>query len=156
LDSPRKTEQKLQITSATAWLILALGICYMATSLGAGAAHEPGSGFVFLWSGLLLAVLALILFASFLRNRHESATELHAIAWGKVLAVLTALLLYGIFLEKIGFVASSFLLLILLARLGGATRWVSIVTIAAVAALSTFILFDVWLNIRLPKGMFGI
>ena len=142
--------------SAIAWLILALGICYMATSLGAGAAHEPGSGFVFLWSGLLLGLLALLLVASFLRDRRESATELHAIAWRNVFAVLTALVLYGIFLEKIGFVASSFLLLILLARLGGATRWASIVTIAAVAALSTFILFDVWLNIRLPKGMFGI
>ena len=155
MDSPRKTEQKLQIVSAIAWLILALGICYMATSLGAGAAHEPGSGFVFLWSGLLLALLALLLVASFLRERHESATELHAMAWRKVFAVLTALVLYGIFLEKIGFVASSFLLLILLARLGGATRWASIVTIAAVAALGTFILFDVWLNIRLPKGIFG-
>ena len=127
----------------------------MARSLGAGAAHEPGSGFVFLWSGLLLALLALLLLAASLRERHESAADLREIAWRNVFAVLTALVLYGIFLEEIGFVASSFLLLILLARLGGATRWASIVTIAAVAALSTFILFDVWLNIRLPKGIFG-
>lgn len=127
----------------------------MATSLGTGAANEPGSGFVFLWSGLLLALLALFLVASSIGDWREAGTELHAIAWKRVFAVLTALVLYGVFLEKLGFVPSSFLLLILLARLGGATRWASLLAIASAAALSTFVLFDVWLNIRLPKGIFG-
>lgn len=152
-----KTEQKLQIGSAIAWLILALAIGHVAISLGTGAPNEPGSGFVFFWSGLLLGLLALILVASCLRHGSaERATELPAIAWTKVSAVLTALVLYGVALEELGFVASSFLLLILLARLGGATRWLSLVAIAGAAALSTFVLFDVWLNIRLPKGIFGI
>ena len=156
MDLPRKTEQKLQIGSAIVWLFLALGICYLATSLGTGAANEPGSGFVFFWSGLLLAMLASILFASCLRERRQTPAELLTMPWKKVFAVLTALVLYGVVLEKFGFVASSFLLLILLARLGGATRWASIVAIAGAAALCAFVLFDDWLNIRLPKGIFGI
>jgi hypothetical protein len=127
----------------------------VATSLGTGAASEPGPGFVFFWSGLLLALLALQLFASCLRERPETAAELPVIAWKKVFAVLTALVLYGVVLEKSGFVASSFLLLILLARLGGATRWFSLVAIAGAAALGSYVLFDVWLNIRLPKGVLG-
>jgi hypothetical protein len=44
------------------WIAVGLLASYGATRLGVGSITDPGAGFIFFWSGLVLIVLSLIVF----------------------------------------------------------------------------------------------
>ena len=155
MDSVKKTSRTLDIASALFWFALALFVCYRATLLGLGRASEPGSGFIFFWSGLFMACLSLAVLIGSLQGVVEERQGPIGTNWLKLFLVLTALVLYGLLLERLGFIATTFMLLIFLLRIDAETRWPAILAVASGAALSSFILFDLWLKIRLPKGIFG-
>jgi hypothetical protein len=120
-----------------------------------GSASAPGSGFIFFWSGLIMACLSLAVFTNSLRGVVEERQEIVGTNWSKLSLVLVGLVLYGLLLERLGFIGTTFVLLILLLRIGERTRWSLVLAVASLTALSTFVLFDLWLGIKLPKGTFG-
>jgi hypothetical protein len=130
-------------------------VCYRASLLGLGSASAPGSGFIFFWSGLIMACLSLAVFTNSLRGVVEERQEIVGTNWSKLSLVLVGLVLYGLLLERLGFIGTTFVLLILLLRIGERTRWSLVLAVASLTALSTFVLFDLWLGIKLPKGTFG-
>ena len=69
--------------------------------------------------------------------------------------MMVALLLYGFLLEKLGFILTTFGLLSFLLTMSDETKWPNIFTVAGAAAIGSFALFELWLKIRLPKGIFG-
>ncbi|HEU4344874.1 MAG TPA: tripartite tricarboxylate transporter TctB family protein, partial [Candidatus Binatia bacterium] len=111
-------------------------------------------GFIFFWSGLTLALLALVLIASPTADTNAADRQVIGTDWRKVLLVLASLVLYALFLERVGFAFSTLFLLSFLLRVNG-TSWPRAVAVAIVAAVGTFSLFELWLKIRLPKGIFG-
>ncbi len=156
MDSVKKIKRTLDTVGALFWFVLALAICYRASLLGIGSASEPGSGFIFFWSGVIMAFLALLIFADSLRVGGEDGAKFIGINWPKVLLVLGAILLYGLLLEKVGFVLTTFALMSFLLWISDDTKWPIALAVAGAAALGSFALFDLWLQIRLPKGIFGI
>ena len=53
------------------WVALGILVCYGATRLGLGSITEPGSGFIFFWSGLILVILSFMVLAEGLRSTEE-------------------------------------------------------------------------------------
>ena len=154
MDSAKKT--KITVAGiALFWVALGILLCYGAAQLGVGTATEPGSGFIFFWSGLLLVVLSLIACAESLRNGEEASPGIGALNWRKIVLVLLALLLYAFFLERLGFVVTTFLLLSFLLGLIEDTHWGKSLGVASAAALASYAVFELWLKIRLPHGIFG-
>jgi len=150
--------KKINITAAIIalfWVALGILLCYGATRLGVGSATEPGSGFIFFWSGLILVVLSLIAFAESLRNREEANPGIGAMNWRKIVLVLLALLLYAFFLEKLGFVLTTFVLLSFLLAMIEGNHWSKSLGVASAAAGGSYAIFELWLKIRLPHGIFG-
>ena len=121
-----------------------------------GSITDPGSGFIFFWSGLILALLSLMLFTGSLQEVTTEAQQIRGTNWRKIALVLASLVLYALFLEKLGFVFTTFFLLSFLLRLSERNKWPRIIGIAGVVALGTFALFELWLKIRLPKGIFSL
>lgn len=154
MDSVKKT--KLTVARvALFWVALSILVCYGAIRLGVGSATEPGSGFVFFWSGLILVILSLITFAEALRSEEDATPEIAAKNWRKIVLVLLALLLYAFFLERLGFFLMTFLLLsFLLASIEG-IRWGRSLGVASAAAAGCYAIFELWLKIRLPHGIFS-
>ena len=148
---------KITIISAGAlfWVALGILVCYGATRLGLGSVTEPGSGFIFFWSGLILVILSCIVVAESLRNTEESVQETREMNWVKIALVLLSLVLYAFFLERLGFVLTTFVLLSFLLGWIERTNWARSLGVASVAALGTFMIFELWFKIRLPKGIFG-
>jgi hypothetical protein len=72
----------------------------------------------------------------------------------KPVIAVAAVLGYLLSLETLGFVAVTFLFLLLLFRLerGG---WVFSAASAAAGALASYALFQLWLKTQLPTGPFG-
>lgn len=154
MDSAKKTN--IAAASATLfWTALGILACYGAIRLGVGTATEPGSGFIFFWSGLILVVLSLIALAESLREGDAEKPGTGALNWRKIVLVLLALLLYAFVLERLGFVLTTFLLLSFLLGLIEGTHWGKSFGVAGAAALASYAIFELWLKIRLPHGIFG-
>jgi putative tricarboxylic transport membrane protein len=141
--------------SALFWLALGLLVCYGAGRLGLGSVTDPGSGFIFFWSGLILGFLSLMLFTGSLRGVSAESQQIPGTNWTKISLVLVSLVLYGFFLERLGFVLTTFALLSFLLGLSEERKWPRALGVAGGAALAGFALFELWLKIRLPKGIFG-
>jgi putative tricarboxylic transport membrane protein len=137
------------------WVALGILVCYEATRLGLGSVTEPGSGFIFFWSGLILVILSLMVLAEGLRSTEEIVHETRDMNWVKIALVLLSLVLYAFFLERLGFVLTTFVLLCFLLGWIERTNWTRSLGIATAAALGSFAIFELWLKIRLPKGIFG-
>ena len=137
------------------WIAAGLLACYGATRLGLGSVTEPGAGFIFFWSGLILVVLSLIVLADSVRSSADTAPEMGEMNWTKIALVLLSLLLYAFFLERLGFVLTTFVLLSFLLGWIEGTNWLRSFGVASAATLGSFAIFELWLKIRLPKGIFG-
>jgi putative tricarboxylic transport membrane protein len=142
--------------SSMFWLVVSILICVHASRLGVGKLNDPGSGFVFMFSGLVIGIFSLLGFLLSLREKDErGASSFKNVHWGKLLLTLSYILLYGILLERVGFLLSTFLLLALLLRTIESKRWYVIVLVALGGALGTYAIFELWLHSRLPRGFLG-
>ena len=141
--------------SALFWVAVGLLTCYGASRLGLGSVGEPGAGFIFFWSGLILVILSLIVFADAIRSPEETVPEMGEMNWAKIALVLLSLLLYAFFLERLGFVLTTFVLMSFLLGCIEGTNWIRSLGVAGAAALASYAIFELWLKIRLPKGLFG-
>ena len=141
--------------SALFWVAVGLLTCYGASRLGLGSVAEPGVGFIFFWSGLILVILSLIVLADAIRSSEDAVREMGEMNWAKIALVLLALLLYAFFLERLGFVLTTFVLMSFLLGCIEGTNWFRSLGVAGAAALASYAIFELWLKIRLPKGLFG-
>ena len=151
----KKTKMTTVSAIALFWVALGILVCYGATQLGLGSVTEPGSGFIFFWSGLILVILSLMALAESLRSSEEIAQETGEMNWVKIGLVLLSLVLYAFFLERLGFVVTTFVLLTFLLSWIEGTSWARSLGVASAAALGSFAIFELWLKIRLPKGILG-
>ena len=155
MESRKRTKTAIASIIAVFWVAVAIVVCYGASRLGLGSISEPGSGFIFFWSGLLLAGLSLIVSAESLRGSAEPPQEMGRMNWVKIGLVLLSLVLYAFCLERLGFMLTTFVVLSFLLGLTEGTNSGRSFGIAAAAAFGSFAIFELWLKIRLPKGIFG-
>jgi putative tricarboxylic transport membrane protein len=155
MDSVKRTKTIAASVTALFWVAVGLLACYGATRLGLGSVTEPGAGFIFFWSGLILVVLSLIVLADSVRTPADTEREMSEMNWAKIALVLLSLLLYAFFLERLGFVLTTFVLMSFLLGCIEGTHWFRSLGVAGAAALACYAIFELWLKIRLPKGLFG-
>jgi putative tricarboxylic transport membrane protein len=155
VDSVKRTKPTAVNAGALFWVAVGILACYGATQLGLGSVTEPGSGFIFFWSGLILVLLSLIVLADSIRSAEDTVQQMGEMNWAKIALVLLSLLLYAFFLERLGFVLTTFVLMSFLLGWIEGTNWARSLSVASAAALASFAIFELWLKIRLPKGIFG-
>jgi putative tricarboxylic transport membrane protein len=155
VDSVKRTKPIAAGAGAFFWVAVGLLACYGASRLGLGSVAEPGAGFIFFWSGLVLMILSLIVLADAVRSSEDSVREMPEINWPKIALVLFSLLLYAFFLVRLGFVLTTFVLMSFLLGCIEGTGWFRSLCVAGGAALTSYAIFELWLKIRLPKGIFG-
>ncbi len=148
----RNTDQ----SSSLFWLVAAIGIVLLSLKYGVGIFHEPGPGFITFFAGLILIVLSLALFFSNFRDQADRSSLWSLWAGlepGKVLYVLLLLVAYVFFLKPVGFLISTFLLLVLLFRVKGSYRLKTILLMSLLATAGSYLVFEIWLKAQFPKGI---
>ena len=124
-----------------------------------GTLHNPGSGFIFFWVGVIFVKLSLIILIQAI-GREATAGEMKSllseIGWKKIIPVLLALFLYGYVFLFLGFILSTFLLLIFLFKIVEPQKWSIAIIGAILSSLSAYLVFQVWLGSQLPRGMLNI
>lgn len=145
--------------SSLVWLAFAIYICIESGRLSFGSFDRPGPGFLPLLVGLFLGVFSIAAFlrATLSRSVQENIPPWYPRQrWKKLIWVLGSLLAYAIFLETLGFLISTFLLLVFLFRYGmEPKRWAVAIGASGLASISTYAVFELWLRTHLPRGLLG-
>jgi putative tricarboxylic transport membrane protein len=149
--------QKLDRFSSLFWIGLSLVIAIHSYRLGIGSVGNPGPGFIFFYAALFIALMAILLLVGSWTKREEEAGAgvFENVHWVKVLLPFAYILLYALALEKAGFIISTFLLIFLLLKTIEAKGWPVAIFVGLTASLGTYAMFELWLRVRLPKGILG-
>lgn len=143
--------------SSLIWLIIGLAILLYSMKYGLGRMSSPGPGFVPFLSGLVIAGLALIVFFQQLGKevRDRLGDLWRKKDWPVTLKVMVALILYAIFLQTLGFLLVTFLIILYLFRAIEPLGWRKVFAGALGTAFGAYLIFDIWLQAQLPRGIFG-
>lgn len=137
-------------------MIVSAMTVFLSSKLPFGSFATPGAGFLPFSVGVLMFLLSLILFIQSFSKGEEGRKTLWAKGGsGRVLLILLSLVLYGLFLEKLGFILTTFLLMGFLLLAIGKVRKPIVILLSLVSSLGCYGVFQVWLNVQLPRGIFG-
>ena len=145
--------------SSLFWLALGVGVCYGGYDLELGTLHDPGSGFMFFWVGLIMVGLSLVILVQGVRKGGDSQgvrAVFSGLRYPKVIYVLIALSVYAYVFNLLGFIPATVLLLIFLFKAIEPQRWSVAILGAVASSLIAYLVFQVWLGSQLPKGLLGI
>jgi putative tricarboxylic transport membrane protein len=140
------------------WFLFGGGIVGSSFYYGVGSFSDPGPGFITFLAGSALTLLSLILFISSARSK-EGGQSLRQY-WegrqtGKAFYVLGLLVVYMFLLSPLGFLLSTFFLLIFLFRVQSTYSLRSLIFLSAASTIVSIAIFDTWLGVQLPRGFMG-
>jgi len=145
-----------------AGFLLLLGVVATVESwrLVIGEVGKPGPGFFpfYLSLGLAVSSFALVVrsFLGWSVERGSSPGTIDAKAVGKVAWLVSGLILYAYAFEKIGFLLSTFFVMVFLLRAFAAFDWRLTLGGSIATAFLTYLVFKVWLQVQLPAGPWGL
>ena len=125
-------------------------------SLGLKGITGPGPGLMPFLVGLLLLLTSIYLLVTSFLKRQEGDTlreeRQSNVSLGKLTLVVASLLAYAVFMERLGFLITTTLLLITLLKGMGSKKWSSVVMASVSISLITYFAFT-YLRLRLPMGI---
>lgn len=150
--------RKSNSISAVILLGLATITLFEGSKLSFGSLRKPGSGFFAMFLATVLAGLSLILLGQSIKERDEEKSSFRAILgnWKKTGITVGALFVCAFLFEWIGYLVSSFLLIVFLMRAIEPRKWWLVITVAFLSSLVSYLVFDVLLGVSLPIGILGI
>ena len=144
--------------SSLFWFILSVVIMGASIPYGLGTLGSPGTGFLPFLTGLGMGFFAFIGILYSTRRRKQGIgwkTKIKKLKWQKSLFVLAALIAYALLLVPLGFCLCTFLFVGFLLRAIEPQRWAVVIGGGFLSACTTFLIFDVWLQAQLPRGIWG-
>ena len=143
--------------SSLIWCAIGLAIVLYSGKYGLGTLSSPGQGFVPFLTGLVIGGLSLVVFLQqWRKGKGEKLKDLWTKKdWPTILKVMGALVLYAIFLKSLGFLLTTFFLIVYLFRVIESMAWRKVLIGAILTAFGSYIVFEVWLEAQLPTGIFG-
>jgi putative tricarboxylic transport membrane protein len=138
-------------TVAAVTLAFGAAALYASSKLPFGSVRSPGQGFFPWWTSAMLFLLALILLAQALTSRPSPVIEERG-RIANVAALLIVLGTYIFLLDPLGYPLCTFLLVLFMLRVTDPQRWTVALSIAAVSAFGSYIVFAIWLSVPLPRG----
>jgi len=145
--------------SSLVWLGLAIIICIGSLRLSLGSFQNPGPGFFPFIAGSVLGVLAVVVYFQ-ARRTASSAKETKGSLWTnpggvkKVVLTTIALLVYAVSMNYLGFLISTFIFFIFLMRTIEPQRWGLVILESLLASGISYVIFEIWLQAQLPRGIF--
>jgi hypothetical protein len=145
-------------------LILAfvsLGIVIGSFFYPLGTWAKPGPGFLPLWCGVIMFLLSLNTFFQSIWREKKRIRSFDASwdssfltsRWPKLVWTIGILFFYYLFLEVLGYILTTFIVMVLLLKAVESTRWRTVLLEAFVATFASYGLFQLWLKVQLPKGI---
>jgi len=144
--------------SSLFWFMLGMAVTYLSYRLGLGTLTNPGPGFLPFWCALILSGLSCLVFFHRLLARTQGETQelrslWQGVRWPKGIYVVTAILAYALLFTTLGYLLSTIALLLFLFKAIEPQRWIMAIGGAVLASFVSFVLFALWLDVQLPRGI---
>ncbi len=142
------------------WIAIGAGICYLGWRIHLGSFHEPGPGFVAFASGMALVAIGVIMTLSKTLSKASSDSGRSAnrpfLNLPKFPLVYTVGVLvgYGLVLNLLGYLITTFLLMFALFNDRGTRRFLPSILASLLTVVLTYLIFETWLRVQLPRGIF--
>ncbi len=142
------------------WIGIGVIICLLAWKLKLGSFREPGPGFVAFISGLFVSMIGLVMGLSGLlskispRSRIDFDQTFFIASWPRLIYTMGLLLSYGLLLNTLGYILTTFLVMSGLFYDREKSRWVSSGLASLISVGVTYLVFQVWLRCQFPRGIF--
>ena len=152
-------KNRREILPGIIWMGLGVFIVIYSYQLELGNFKNLGPGFMPFCVGVLLIICAIpILIDSYASSRLDLPQNGKRLLedFQKPASVLATLLFYVLLLNKLGFILTAFITLLLLNKIAGLGKWTTVLLFAVVTALATYVLFVIILNVQLPSGWWRI
>ena len=146
------------IAVATMLLALAGYIFLAASALPFGTLRVPQTAFFPKTLALLLAVLALVLLAQTLIGNEtlRHSEKIDTAGWFRIGATLVTMAGFALALEPLGYLVTTFLLMVLLLRAIETQSWRKVIAVALATSLISYAIFAWLLGVPLPAGVLGL
>jgi len=142
------------------WIGIGVLICLLAWKSKLGSFREPGPGFVALISGLFVSIVGLVMglpefFPKIsLRNGTDFNQTFSIASWPRLIYTMVLLLSYGLLLNTLGYLLTTFLVMWGLFYDREKSRLVSSCLASLASVGVTYLVFEVWLRCQFPRGFF--
>lgn len=135
-------------------LAFGLAIVFGGLRYGWGSLENPGAGFVPVLAGAAMAGFsAITLMQSLIKGWRPVADLWTGARWQRPLIATVCLVLYSLLLRDLGFVLCTFVLAVYLYRMLESSTWTETLLAAVLTTLGFYLVFQVWLEVQLPKGL---
>ena len=148
------TSRKYDLTIRFFWLALGFFVVVYSYTLGLGKLIDPGPGLLPFLLGMIFFILSSVRFVTVIRLREaeETGEEKKKVEYWRITLVVVALLIWAFVLESLGFLIATFILMTLLYRAAGFTKWYVAVFWGVITVLATYFVFT-YLGVRFPPGI---
>lgn len=138
------------------WIGFGIFVMVFSFLLGLGSFNNPDAGLLPFLLGSILVFLGFCDFLKFL-NRKRKIREIvkerqTKVSYKKMVFVIALLFIYSLVLEKLGFVATTWIFLFLLFR-GMGNKWIITSIASTFTVLATYFVFT-FFGVRFPPGIF--
>ena len=151
--------KKAEMMTGVFLLVLSGLVIWESSKMPPSASFGPGAGFLPFWLGILLAVLATILFVSAWRRQAQEQDSKPVFPGKQALFAITLVLAglagYIVLIEVLGYLLDTFLFVVFLVKVVEREKWPLTLKLAVATTAGLFIIFQVLLKITLPSNMFG-
>jgi hypothetical protein len=137
---------------------MGLLVTYFSIPYGVGNINSPEAGFLPFYIGLVICFLAIGVFVQgtiSLKKGTKWKNPVAKVMWWKPLIAMAAVVVYALVLNLFGYIISTTLLVGFLLRAIQPQKWVVVVIVSIITALTTHLIFKVWLGAQLPVGFLG-
>ncbi|TSA48574.1 MAG: tripartite tricarboxylate transporter TctB family protein [Deltaproteobacteria bacterium] len=151
--------KKAEMITGVFLLVLSGFAIQEAWRMPSSATFGPGAGFLPFWLGVLLAVLATILFVSAWRSQATEKDSKPVFPGKQALFAITSVLVglagYILLIEVLGYLVDTFLFIVFLMKTVEHEKWPLTLMVAVSTTAVLFITFQFLLRITLPSNIFG-
>jgi putative tricarboxylic transport membrane protein len=155
-NSAQRAVRIVTMDLVVAVLIFAVGalVVYESRRLGASWGSDgPEAGYFPFYIGAILCVCSLVVFVqSLLKFKSDRQVFVTHEQFKLVLVVLVPTTAYAVGVWWIGIYVSSALFIVLFMRFAGHYTWLRSAAVCALVSVTSFVMFEIWFKIPLPKG----
>ncbi len=147
------------------WIIAGGVICYLSWRVHLGSFREPGAGFVAFVAGIALVIVGLLMSLSISFGKQPPLSGqpsqtpqnggrafLH-LPKAPLLYTVAALVGYGLVINVLGYLITTFLVMFALFYDRGTNRLIPSALSSLVTVAATYLIFETWLRCQLPRGI---
>ncbi len=145
-----KIKSQKDFVSGIALIAVGLAFAIGATNYSFGTSIRPGPGYFPFGLGVILAILGLIVLYGAMTVERKNGDPIGSIPWRALICVVGAILFFGFFLPRLGFLISFPAMIIITSAGGKEFTWKDAILNATILTVLSYAIFIYGLQLTIP------